>query len=573
MIFNTSLANEMLKKNLVRNLTLDPIINEIVSYKPVDDHHFNLQAPQNCGLNGTIDKSTRVINCQYHTAGKHNIVLSVCDNANTYCKNERLTVTVQNQLSKNPKIKVPPSEDTIKMQNEVKIKLQSEFLVMSPEKAKASLEDKKAALVMISAEWCPPCNLAKEFLISTKKFQDQTKDLLLIYVDGDSPTSTQWAPILKSYFYPTFIVLNKNLENVAMFTDTESNVFFDNLSKGISMLGDPNTKLEVRIKNRLEGRYFQKFLDLFASGDSVELDQERYIKLLEVRSEIQEQIDFMKAISKEKYKDQIVMAELKLFMFGRQDLELSPEDSKKRQDALVLEALNLSPDKDEFYFSNLKDFCEATKDQSSKKVSSKCKEHVQNYVAYLEKKRSEPLKNIFESEKFLNKADYYLELAKVNQILGESKLASDNFKLCFNELEKLYVYSPLKEKSRSIRFQQMYCLKDVESSQKSLAVLESLSKDYPFEETFQRKLSAYFLEKKDFVKALEYNEKALKYSYGIMWAYNMSTKASILEAMKKKSEALEVINQALKEIVMDKGSKITRVVTMLRDQKQSLEVN
>lgn len=564
-------ANEAVSKSLVRNADIKPIINEIVSYLPVDNHHYNLQAPQTCGPDGTIDKSTRVIKCQFHSPGDHNIILSVCDDANTYCKNEKIVVSVKPQVSKNPRIAVPATAETVSMQNEVKEKLKSDFKSMTVAEAKAALGDKKAVLVMVSTDWCPPCNVSKEFLLANEEYKKKTKDFLLVYVDGDSAGANEWMPIVKSYFYPTFIVLNRNFESVSLFTDIESVTHFKKLEQALTLLDDPYSALEARIKKRNEGKYLQKFYDLFATEDSIIADEDRLLNYLQSRGQYKEQLEAMKIFSEDRYANLIQMAELKTYLMGQQSAELSADEVQKNRMALATMVLNSPVVDDDFHSMALEGFCASTKDLKTQKNSSQCANYANKYETHLKTKMSKMDKNLFDSEKILNTSGYYQMLAKISEYNNNSADMSKNYKRCFDGYEKLYALTPLKEKSRAVRFQQLYCLKELDQSKKNLDVIMSLAKDYPYEETFQRKLTSYYLDKKEYAKALEYNEKALKYSYGFMWAQNMSLKAKIFTALNKKAEAIKVLDEALGEIVLQKDSKFVQIVAMLRAQKDTLK--
>ncbi|MEM7646201.1 MAG: hypothetical protein AAF203_04780, partial [Pseudomonadota bacterium] len=71
---------DSLKKDLSTMSISSPLINEMVAIDPITDHHFNLEAPQNCGEKASIDKNARKIICQFHDSGTHKVTVSVCDN-------------------------------------------------------------------------------------------------------------------------------------------------------------------------------------------------------------------------------------------------------------------------------------------------------------------------------------------------------------------------------------------------------------------------------------------------------------------------------------------------------------
>lgn len=566
-------TENVLKNGLVKPTVKDPLINEVVSFKPIKDHHFNLEAPQECGKDSTIDPTAKTITCQFHNSGDRKVRLSVCDNAKKYCKQEMIDVLVRNKKSGTPRIKTAPKAETVAMQTKTKKLLMSSFKSMSPSEAIQAASTKKAVLAMVSAEWCPPCNLLKEFLLPTLEFKEATKDLLLVYVDGDSPESDAWKPFLKSRFYPTFVVLNKDLESVALYT-SDINENLSNLKKGLDSLSDPYVDLITRVDARISGGFFQKTKDIFNSDESIKADEERLLDYLGSRAKILDQIKYMKAFSKTEYASKILVAEQMAIMFGERttedgsDSKLTETEKKIQEESLMRSLLDLSVEENDLYSYHLQKFCSMTQNEKVKKNSKDCLLYSKRLITKLEKvKRTKS-----EQLKILGEAQKNDSLAGLYKSLGNNKKAESYADLCFQKYQNLYKFSPLKERSRSVRFQQLYCLKNKKDSKKNeFKLLSSLVKDYPFEETFQRKLASYYLKKKDYKKAREYNEKALRYSYGAMWAYNMGTKSDILEGENKKDDALSVLDEALKEVVLDKDGRSSNTIKMLRGKYEALK--
>lgn len=572
-------TEKALKEGLVKPAVTDPLINEVVTYKPIADHHFNLEAPQDCGEQGTMDPTAREITCQFHTSGKRQVRLSVCDNAKKYCKQEIIKVTVRKQKSGTPRIKTAPTAETLKMQKETKKLLMASFKTMSPDVARQAVSTKKAALALVSTDWCPPCNMAKEFLLPTKAFKEATKDMLLIYVDGDSPASDEWKPLLKSRFYPTFIVLNKDLESISLFSDSDIKTNTKNISNALNHLGDSYSDLEDRIEGRVSDSLFQKVKDFFVSKESLDLDQKRFLKYLEARGKMKEKLSYMKAFAKNsakgKYTDELIITEQKMLLFGQQDKSLSEEDASARKSEIEKATLELSPEGNDFYEYALGSFCRSTQvevDGKKDKVNSKeCTSYIDKYAAHLKTSFKKDWEQLSQAEQALATAQNFSTMASVAETRGNKNAAKKYYASCFDAYTQLYKFTPLKEKSRSVRLQQLYCLGDEETSKEKFKVLTSLVKDYPFEETFQRKLASYHLKNKDYQKAADYNSKALKYSYGAMWAYNMSSKAKILKGLKKDSEALTTLEKALQEFVLEKEGRNSRTIKMLRGQYEALK--
>ncbi|MEO0336775.1 MAG: thioredoxin family protein, partial [Pseudomonadota bacterium] len=195
---------EKMKQTLVTVDVEAPLVNEFVEIKPIENHHFNLEAPQDCGRAGIMEPSARKVICQYRQAGESKVTVSVCDNDKNYCKQEYIDVAVQKGKDEKARLLKPGTEKTLKMQKQQKSLLLSGFKALAPAEVKAVLGKEKGVLVLVSTEWCPPCNMLKEFMTSQEGFRQVTKDYLLVYVDGDSNMANQWRDLLDSHVYPTF---------------------------------------------------------------------------------------------------------------------------------------------------------------------------------------------------------------------------------------------------------------------------------------------------------------------------------------------------------------------------------
>ena len=141
---------------------------------------------------------------------------------------------------------------------------------------------------------------------------------------------------------------------------------------------------------------------------------------------------------------------------------------------------------------------------------------------------------------------------------------------CVQDFDKLYDVTPLSKKSRSVRIEQIGCLK---GENQSVELLKSLVKDYPYEETFHRKLAKHYAKSKNYQKALENNQKAIDYSYGYMWIYNVADRADYLRKMSKDKEALHLVEFALSEVVLNKEDiRSNNALKSLRVQYDALKV-
>ena len=80
--------------SLVVSRPTSALLNEEIELKPISGHHFNVEAPQKCGAEKAGSVTPRRFRCQMRAAGKVEITASVCDDAKTFCRQERFDVKV-----------------------------------------------------------------------------------------------------------------------------------------------------------------------------------------------------------------------------------------------------------------------------------------------------------------------------------------------------------------------------------------------------------------------------------------------------------------------------------------------
>lgn len=574
--------NEDIKKSLTELTLARPLINEVVTVTPIENHHFNLEAPQSCGKDGTLDPSARKINCQFHKAGENKILVSVCDNQKNYCKQETIKVSVIDQASGTPRMKEPASQQTRQMQKEMKKKLMGSFVEIKPEQLKLQMLDKKGALVLVSTDWCPPCNIVKEFLLPTTQFEEATKDLLLVYVDGDSPNFSLWKPYLNTFYYPSFVFLNRQGEKVDLLTGY--NYFFE-FSEWLDQAQDHHSdhlaRLEARIRERSEGSYLRKIKDLFQSQESVIADQKRWVGYLEKTSQQTEALRLLEIWKSRELTFKELFLKYTDLWFGKKSSEIDGEIKQKKMDELAKLMLTTHRPADlseEWIISYLLSVHCGEQQIDPKLVSTKndpvvsakhCQQLQRDLVQDMQQKKIENTDKLLITETSIQEAAIYKTLAKISESQGIKSLAEQGFKKCSQYWAELKEMSPLGEQSRASRIESLSCLSSIESPQK-LTMIQTLIKDFPFDATFHRYLASHYLKSKQFDKALEANSKAIQFSYGDSWAKNRLQRVSILQAKGEKNLALQSIEESLKEVSLDRNDNKRWWLNSLRAQQKQL---
>lgn len=547
---------EMLQSQLASSEVENPLINEVVKIKPIANHHFNLEAPQNCGTQGTINSTAREVSCQFHASGEQKALVSVCDNDKKYCKQQNLSFKVQEKTSQTPRIQVEMREETKQAQEKAKKMLMPGFQNLSPNEAKASKEARNGILVLVSAEWCPPCNLVKEFLIPSKEYQSATQDFLKIYVDGDSPLMEPWRAIVGSPGYPSHFLLDANLNIVDIKSDYVKAFEFSRwIKKSKNWINDPIKKVQARIEARISKNFVQKVKDIFLSEEQLQLDSQRLLNYLESRFQLKELAKYLEKLKPKNYKYRLLRARyLNAYMRDGSLIKDFKQTKKEFMDQTAQELLASPIGKDHWIYESLvSSQCSLpSKDNQKTSTSSQltpklCKTLISDYVSFKKNQLEKKQNDLLPQEKLYDLASLLFMQARMKDLLKQKERSEVFYSNCFKTYDQMAEFSPLKKQSRATRIYSLYCRNRMEKAP-SLKTLLSLVRDYPMESTFYIPLARLYLKKKQIKNADEAIDKALKFSYGDNWIHANIMKARILKASKKVSEARKVLLSSLQEI-------------------------
>lgn len=576
---------DMMKSDLATAKVKAPLINELVEIKPIANHHFNLEAPNNCGDKGTMKPTARRIQCQFHESGSHSAMVSVCDNEKKYCKQQTLEFTVQKGSSETPRLEKSKLPKTAEMQKEMKKKLMPGFKALKPDEAKSALKGKKGAIVMVSTEWCPPCNLMKEFLLPTKQWQEMTSDYQLVYVDGDSPLMNDWRPLVGDPAYPTLVVMNPELEVIDLkpgyYRVDEMKPW---LARAEAHLSDPISEVKSRVDERLEGSFKRKILDLITSKDDIKMDTTRLLENFDHRMKFVDLVTYLNKLQPENFEARVLIAKYENVLYGDEAFLQETEMEKPEFLKSVGEKILTTKGTDEHwtYSYLLEQECtpqpemennKKAKDGETKEEKTpvvNCKSALTEAMAKNNREQEEVEKKALASEIQLASAFTASSNADLLELLGSKEQGKTLKKQCHEQFLGMGQHSPLGEKSRAARIFALNCM-DPEATD-SMELLISLSEDYPFDSTFHLALSKRYLKKKQFKKARAANEKALTYAYGDNWVKARMQEANILKAEGKTKQAKSTLLESLGEIQLDAADRRTQGwLTYLRAQLEQLD--
>ncbi|MCB0394848.1 MAG: thioredoxin fold domain-containing protein, partial [Bdellovibrionales bacterium] len=187
-------------------------VNEIIKLKPIEGHHFNLNAPQKCAGGKMILSTKEELDCQIDKPGKQKVELSVCDDPESFCKTEAYDVTVTaprgykpTQTNRGQLVYYPRGERPAP----------KGFLLNRPDQAIQSAKNRNALLMIdFFGHWCPPCNLFDENVFEDRDFTVKTGKIVKLKLDVDSDLSWELKDKFKVGGYPTIVMVDKHLNEI-----------------------------------------------------------------------------------------------------------------------------------------------------------------------------------------------------------------------------------------------------------------------------------------------------------------------------------------------------------------------
>jgi thiol-disulfide isomerase/thioredoxin len=201
-----AIAASAAEPSLVLSRPAKAVLNERIELKPIAGHHFNIEAPQKCGKNKADEVTPRVFRCRLASSGEIEVLASVCDDAKTFCRQERFTVAVSGKKKDAQRTKLTPKPHPFA----------AGFLVNEPGKAVTlSRRAHEPIFVHFYGIWCPPCNLLEEGVYPTLTFQKASEGFVLLALDADAELSWDWKARFKVGGYPTLLVLDERGQEVS----------------------------------------------------------------------------------------------------------------------------------------------------------------------------------------------------------------------------------------------------------------------------------------------------------------------------------------------------------------------
>ena len=180
-------------------------LNEVVSFKPAGDWHFNLNAPQDCGSGPALDVKPLALKCQFSSGGEQLVLLNICDKSGKTCVTEEFTVKVQGR---------PAAKRALPAEAASGPGLEG-FLLNAPAAALAQAKkEKKLLFIDFFGKWCPPCRLMEDTVLEKPEFLEASSGMVRVGLDIDLPLAREWLAHFKVRSYPTYLVADTQLREI-----------------------------------------------------------------------------------------------------------------------------------------------------------------------------------------------------------------------------------------------------------------------------------------------------------------------------------------------------------------------
>lgn len=522
--------------SLVRYFPSEVLANEVVEFTPVKDHHFSIEAPQNCGSGVINEKNPRIIKCQFSILGQTQASLNVCDDKKTYCRPLQLKINVTGSEIGNRETLTKNEQRNKKLKHA----LTPGFILGSvAEITKLAAQKNQPVFVMISTDWCPPCNEAKEFLLSTQAFQAVTEKWIKVYVDGDSLGAMQWNEAMPFHYFPSFIFLSPKMQEIGRFTGEIRQTEFANWAKlQATRVDDPILELKARVMARRFKKWGQKIRDFWdrISPAGRLADEERLLAWAFDRDD--------DSLSRELIdRDRFPSLKNEILHFQLAELEKREQfeniDLKSQKISLYKMLLEASF-KGEHWSANLQTLCETD--------VLECKKFLDKIPLRVDLLERENV--LYPAEKESRMADEYYYIAEIYQTLKDKVRLKHFAAKCIEHFDAMRSIGLLKI-SRAGHQGMVACLELSEDFKREEKTLNALIEAYPEEQTFLWRMARMQRKQKKNLAALVTLQKAEKLAYGYNWFTLQILKAELYLDLKKPGEARKVLDKTLAEIQLD----------------------
>ncbi|MES2768682.1 MAG: thioredoxin family protein [Bdellovibrionota bacterium] len=505
-------------ESLLKPMLNKYVVNEMIDIRPIEGHHFNLKANNNCNLVKPQTLKPEFMQCQFEESGMYKINAYICDDKESFCKFEKLDVLVSAPRGYKKAMKKRVSSNILYVPK-AELSAPPGFVKNRDQFAIAEAKKKNQPLLIVfSAQWCPACNMLDENVWQNKKFQDQAKGVVKLILDVDSDISWDLKEKFKIGGYPTTVLTTSTLNEIGRFVGYRTETAVSNWLG--AQLAQKDNPIEMVVSKVEKGMALEKDVLRLAQW---QLDRDEPANT---------KITLLKQTSPEAKKLSLI-ADYKIF----------ENDNKPKEAAEVLAKLIDENPKD--ILASQWAMALSEKDpEALKKRIEKVKESVATWAAGTEIDSSE-----------FTRAELYYNLGSAFENLEEGTSSRQNFASCAEDYKKISEKSPLKT-PRGAQMERGFCLVKAGMNEEALKIFGDLVKIYRTEFAFNYYYAKALFDTGSVDKAYIYAKSALEGSYGDNMIRAAVLKAQIELEQKKLNIAESTLTKTLEKVYLPSTTQI-----------------
>lgn len=499
------------------------IVNEVLELKPAPGHHFGADAPQKCGGAKAWEVVARRFRCRLERPGVIPVVASVCDDAQTYCRQARFNVTVTGgaQAAASSPVLSAPKGGRMGPEG---------FIHNDPAAALArARKEGKPLFIHFYGIWCPPCNELEEHAYPHPDFKRAAADFVAVALDADAPASFDWKARFKVGGYPTLVVADARLRELGRVVGARSGPGLAKfLDKMRALAGEPVEEAARRL----------------AKDPSADDARARVAQWRAERAEFDE-VERLLAGRKDP-------ASRYILLNAREERARRAADGAARAETARLLLKEFPDDVNFVRWAGLLA-------EHDKAAAAALRPAVR---ASVEVWSAAPALG----ETWFSVGDLLSEEASFVAVVASTEDAKPLWLRAAAAHEAKAATSPLGAAARAANFGRAYAWGQAGENARAAALLESLVKAYPEEFTFHYEYAYALKETGELQKAYPSAVKAVEAGYGDNWLRAVKLKAELELKLGRAREAAKTVDDALAETVLPATTDVRsfRYVTALR---------
>jgi thiol-disulfide isomerase/thioredoxin len=520
------------ESSLLASRPASALVDEVIELRPIEGHHFNVEAPQKCGGEKALEVLPRRLRCQLTKPGLAPVLVSVCDDALTFCRQESFDVKVTGVA------KAAQKASPIKAAPKGGRGAPESFIDNEPARARA-LARREGRLLFIDfyGIWCPPCNQLEEEAYPDPSFKAAAADYIRVGLDADAQSSFDWKAHFKVGGYPTLIVADANLNELGRVVGSRSGPALAKFLNDIKVYKDEPVEAAAALVEK-------------GGPEATALRRLRVAHWHVERGEFESVEKLLDGID-----DPYARREL---LLARRERARLQDDSAAHLDAT--KALIKDFPRDPAFATWVDELGDADKTAAAPLLPA-VRESVALWSA-----------NAALGDSEYTAADLLAEQASLVEELGSTEEAKGLWSQTADAYAAEALKSPLKV-PRAANFGRGDALIKAGRQAEAKALYESLVKAYPNEFTFNYDYASQLNDEGDAAGAYPYAVKAAETAYGDNWLRAVRLKGALELKLGRTAEAAKTVDEALAQTVAPKSPLVRtyRYVAALRALRREID--